>query len=398
MSSLSPFTQLVVLLTGRWAVNGSKPLNNSELGELRRALNGVPDGANALLNGEFDTSLLSIEPQRLSGLLNRGLGVFQSVDKWLAAGIWVVSWADSDYPSRFKQLKHRAPALLFGYGSPNAFSERALAIVGSRNASDARLNSAAEIGRACSDKQITVVSGGARGIDSYAMQAGIVEKGTVVGVLADSLLRESGKKPYRDAIREGRMCLMSEVHPEAKFDVGNAMARNRLAYACADAALVVECDPNRGGTWAGALEALKEGKTVYVLKGAKAERELVERGAIRIDMTFALQPDRLIRSERPSEEVPQTSQVILAIRRLLGNPLRPSEEIRQSLIENPEAFLSDLTQAALSDGIIDQHPLQATPNESPAPKAKKQRLQKPKVGSLFEVLDVDNKVEEVAGG
>jgi predicted Rossmann fold nucleotide-binding protein DprA/Smf involved in DNA uptake len=384
MSSLSPFTQLVVLLTGRWAVNGSKPLNNSELGELRRALNGVPDGANALLKGQFDTSLLTIEPQRLAGLLNRGLGVFQSVDKWLAAGVWVVSWADSDYPSRFKQLKHRAPALLFGYGSPNAFSERALAIVGSRNASDAKLNNAAEIGRACSGEQITVVSGGARGIDSYAMQAGIVGKGTVVGVLADSLLKESGKKPYRDAIRESRMCLMSEVHPEAKFVVGNAMARNRLAYACADAALVVECDPNRGGTWAGALEALKEGKTVYVLRGAKAERELVERGAIRIDMSFALQPHRLILSERPTEEVPQTSQVTQAIRRLLGNPLRPSEELLRAMKEIPETILDDLIQAALSDGIVDPLPQPAAGISSPVAKLKKPSAKQPKESNLFE--------------
>ena len=385
MSSLSPFTQLVVLLTGRWAVNGSKPLNNSELGELRRALNGVPDGATALLNGEFDTSLLSIEPERLAGLLNRGLGVFQSVDKWLAAGIWVVSWADSDYPSRFKQLKHRAPALLFGYGSPNAFSERALAIVGSRNASDARLDSAAEIGRACSDRQITVVSGGARGIDSYAMQAGIVGAGTVVGVLADSLLKESGKKPYRDAIREGRMCLMSEVHPEARFDVGNAMARNRLAYACADAALVVECDPNRGGTWAGALEALKEGKTVYVLKGAKAERELVERGAIRIDMSFALQPERLILSERPQEVVPETLQLAQTIRRLLGNPLRSTEELLETLKLSPEAFLKDIIEAAVSDGIVETGPDRSFGKPKVPSKAKKARAKGPKPVSLFEV-------------
>lgn len=398
MSSLSPFTQLVVLLTGRWAVNGSKPLNNSELGELRRALNAVPDGPIALLNGEFDTSLLAIEPQRLAGLLHRGLGVFQSIDKWLAAGIWVVSWADNDYPSRFKQLKHRAPALLFGYGSPNAFSERALAIVGSRNASDARLYNAAEIGRACSKKQITVVSGGARGIDSYAMQAGIVEKGTVVGVLADSLLKESGKKPYRDAIRERRMCLMSEVHPEAKFDVGNAMARNRLAYACADAALVVECDPNRGGTWAGALEALKEGKTVYVLKGAKAERELVERGAIRIDMTYALQPHRLIRSERPSEEVPQTSQVAQVVRQFLGNPLRSSENLLSSLRETPENLLDILIEAALSDGIVER-PVHVTPDESlPKPKTKKPRVAKPKAGSLFEAPELVDKVDIVNRG
>lgn len=387
MSSLSPFTQLVVLLTGRWAVNGSKPLNNSELGELRRALNEVPDGATALLNGEFDTSLLSIEQQRLAGLLNRGLGVFQSVDKWLAAGIWVVSWADSDYPSRFKQLKHRAPALLFGYGSPNAFSERALAIVGSRNASDARLNFAAEIGRACSDNQITVVSGGARGVDSYAMLAGIVGKGTVVGVLADSLLKESGKRPYRDAIREGRMCLMSEVHPEARFDVGSAMARNRLAYACADAALVVECDPNKGGTWAGALEALKEGKTVYVLKGARAERELVERGAIRVDMSFALKTEQLIRSQRPEEHVPPSPQVLQSVQRFLGNPLRSREELRRMIQEGPEDFLEDLIRAALSDGLVDQPTSAETESDVPARVARRRKKKSPPTTTLFDAME-----------
>jgi predicted Rossmann fold nucleotide-binding protein DprA/Smf involved in DNA uptake len=215
------------------------------------------------------------------------------------------------------------------------------------------------------------------------MQAGIVGKGTVVGVLADSLLKESGKKPYRDAIREGRMCLMSEVHPEANFDVGNAMARNRLAYACADAALVVECDPNRGGTWAGALEALKEGKTVYVLKGAKAERELVERGAIRIDMSFALQPDRLIRSERPEEEVPETAQLAQVVLRFLGNPVRPEIDLLSKLNENPHAFLEELVQAAISDGIVEV----AVSADSITPKPKsKPRAAKPKrqkSGNLF---------------
>ncbi|MBI1333743.1 MAG: hypothetical protein GC165_12795 [Armatimonadetes bacterium] len=398
MSSLTPFTQLVILLTGRWAVNGSKPLSNAELLDLRRTLNSAPGGIEALLEGRFDLSLIPLDHHRLSGLLNRGLGVFQSVDKWLSAGIWIVSWADPDYPSRFKQLKHRAPALLFGYGSPNAFSERALAIVGSRNASDARLNSAAEIGRACSDNQITVVSGGARGVDSYAMLAGIVGSGTVVGVLADSLLKESGKKPYRDAIREGRMCLMSEVHPEARFDVGNAMARNRLAYACADAALVVECEPKRGGTWAGALEALKEGKTVYVLKGARADRELVERGAIRIDMSFAHQPQKLIRSERPIEDIPETSQTTLTLRRLLGNPLRPTEEILTVLRDCPEAFLNELTQAALLDGIVDPQPLQSELAISVPEKAKKSRKKKPEDASLFESPDHNTEIGEANKG
>jgi predicted Rossmann fold nucleotide-binding protein DprA/Smf involved in DNA uptake len=384
MSELTPTTQLAILLSGRWAVTNAKPLSNSEFAEIRRALGPGQNGANALLEGRFDLTQISLDQTRVSELLSRGLGLFQSVDRWMQAGIWIVSWADFSYPERFKQLKQRAPVLLFGYGNPNAFSHQALAIVGSRNASPDRLNMAAEIGRACSASQITVVSGGARGIDSYAMNAGIVGKGTVVGVLADSLLKESGKKLHRDAIREGRMCLMSEVHPEARFEIGNAMARNRLAYACADAALVVECEPNKGGTWAGALEALKEGKAVYVLRGAIAERELTERGAIRIDMSFALNPSKLIRSERPPIEVPQTVRIVETIQRLLGNPTRTTSELTKYFEANAAVVVEQLMDAALSDGLVEKFVAEKGLSPKSENPRKKQR-KKPQTEKLFDV-------------
>lgn len=261
-----------------------------------------PNGkAEALLSRTIPHDVPGLDPDRLSALMDRGLGVFHQLERWIKAGIWVVSWADPDYPARFKQLKNRAPMLLYGCGNPHVFEESALACVGSRNASPDRLALAAQVGRACSDSGITLVSGGAKGVDSYAMAGALVGSGRSVGVLADSLLRESSKKPYRDALLDGRLCLMSEVHPEARFEVGNAMARNRLAYACADAALVVECEPNKGGTWAGAMEALKEGKVVYVVKGALAEAHLVERGAHSVTEHFACHPERLIKRERPAQ-------------------------------------------------------------------------------------------------
>ncbi|HZH97392.1 MAG TPA: DNA-processing protein DprA, partial [Fimbriimonadaceae bacterium] len=180
-----------------------------------------------------------------------------------------------------------------------------------------------------------------------------VGTGTVVGVLAESLLKEAGRKDYREAIMEGRMCLMSEVHPEARFDVGNAMARNRLAYACADAALVVECDPHKGGTWAGAMDALKEGKAVYVIQGAKAERELSKHGAIRVPLTFALEPEKLIARERPEAPVPVVQHLVTAVRETFGNPARPRDELVSLVREQPEAFVDKLMAAAISDGIIE---------------------------------------------
>jgi hypothetical protein len=254
-----------------------------------------------------------LDAARISALLQRELGVFQAVERWRQAGIWIRSWKDPGYPEQFKPLKHRAPVLLFGYGEPNAFTGRSLAIVGSRDASAERLDFAAQIGRSCAKGKITVVSGGAAGVDSAAMKAGMDSGGTVVGVLADSLLKRSGETTYRTGIMERRLCLMSEAHPEARFDVGNAMARNRMAYACAQAALVVECEAGRGGTWNGANEAIRENKPVFVLRGARAERELCELGARVLDLDQALYPQRLI---EPGA-APQVSRVALAAGEML---------------------------------------------------------------------------------
>ncbi|OPY93454.1 MAG: Sugar-specific transcriptional regulator TrmB [Syntrophaceae bacterium PtaU1.Bin231] len=55
---------------------------------------------------------------------------------------------------------------------------------------------------------------------------------------------------------EGQLVLISPYDPAAGFNVGHAMQRNKLIYALADAALVVNADYNKGGTWAGAAEQL----------------------------------------------------------------------------------------------------------------------------------------------
>ena len=51
--------------------------------------------------------------------------------------------------------------------------------------------------------------------------------------------------------------LISPYNPDARFKVGNAMARNKYIYALADFALVVASKYHKGGTWTGAREELK---------------------------------------------------------------------------------------------------------------------------------------------
>jgi len=85
-------------------------------------------------------------------------------------------------------------------------------------------------------------------------------------VLADSLLKTAMNREHRDRILDGQLTLVSPYDPNAGFNVGNAMQRNKLIYALSSAALVVNTDINKGGTWAGAVEQLDKLKLtpVYV--------------------------------------------------------------------------------------------------------------------------------------
>ena len=103
----------------------------------------------------------------------------------------------------------------------------------------------------------SVVSGGARGVDESAMLGAHDKDGAVIGVLADGLLQAATSARFRPGLMSRNLVLVSPFNPEAGFDVGNAMARNKYVYCLADAAVVVATGKDRGGTWAGAVEALK---------------------------------------------------------------------------------------------------------------------------------------------
>ena len=92
------------------------------------------------------------------------------------------------------------------------------------------------------------------------MEAG----GVVYGVLSDSLEKTVMNRENRDSIINHRLVLISPYDPNAGFLVGNAMQRNKFIYSLANAALVVNSDFEKGGTWAGAKEQLDKFKLIPI--------------------------------------------------------------------------------------------------------------------------------------
>ena len=264
-AGLSPNTQAILLLTAPLVIGRSKPsvnpLTAGEYGRLARRLRELHREPAHLLEPDADSLVeecrITLDPGQLQGLLGRGFLLAQAVERWRSRAIWVVSRADAQYPQRLKKrLKDGAPPVLYGCGDASILNTGGLAVVGSRHVNETLIAYTEDVGRLTAASRHAVISGGARGIDQAAMGGALAAGGNVVGVMADGLEKAAVRREYREALMGGRLALICPYDPAARFHVGHAMQRNKLIYALADAALVVNSDDRKGGTWAGASEQL----------------------------------------------------------------------------------------------------------------------------------------------
>jgi predicted Rossmann fold nucleotide-binding protein DprA/Smf involved in DNA uptake len=291
-------TSLAALLLCQRLVDtpAATPLKSSEYWKL---LDDVGDPAVLLgLDAAAITRTFGVDAamaERLVRLLDVATSFAFQLDAAEQSGLRLIAAVDEDYPQvLISRLGWNAPPLLYVVGDPSLLSSDLLAIVGSREVGAA----AAEVARTAAveavKQQFGVVSGAAKGVDRLAMGAALDAGGTAVGVLADSLVRMTRDPDVRRAVSDGRLCLCTPYKPTAGFSVGNAMARNKLIYGLSRAALVVAADAEKGGTWAGAIEALRRSTTpVLVWAGAGAATGntlLAKRGAPTLEAVSDLFP------------------------------------------------------------------------------------------------------------
>jgi predicted Rossmann fold nucleotide-binding protein DprA/Smf involved in DNA uptake len=281
-----PDGELAALLLSQRLVDvGAEPLKASEFWALTEWM---PDPA-VLLSCRVEDlrQIAEIDEQAAARLVER-VGAATTfafaLEDAEATGLRMVSGLSPDYPIALRQrLGRSAPPVLYVLGDLDLLSSEGLGIVGSRAVSDSGATFAKGAAALVVAAGLTVFSGGAKGVDRLAMNAALDGDGQVVGVVADSLLRTGRDPEVRRAIADGGLCLCTPYKPSAGFTVANAMGRNKLIYALSQATLVVECEEGRGGTWAGAVEALRGG-TAPVLSwvgphASAGNRALVAHGA-----------------------------------------------------------------------------------------------------------------------
>ncbi len=285
-------SQAILMLTASFGKSEdklSKPLSTKEWSRFALWLRDHELSPADLLKADLTAQLEAwVDPKipaaRISQLLNRGAALGLAVEKWQRAGLWILTRSDQDYPRRLKgKLGVEAPPVLIGCGNKRLLGQGGVAIVGSRNASPDDLAFTKSLGEAASDFGKSVISGGARGVDITAMEASLKRDGTSVGVLADSLLRSATSSRFRKYLSSGSLVLVTPFNPEAPFNVGHAMARNKYVYCLSDFCVVVDSAFDKGGTWTGAIENQKNGWVPLFVKPkpdpASGNYKLIEKGA-----------------------------------------------------------------------------------------------------------------------
>ena len=163
------------------------------------------------------------------------------------AGVTAVTWNDSGYPSRLKEIAD-PPAVLFYKGTLLASDDRSVAIVGTRSPTTYGREAAAVLSRGLAQAGLTVVSGLALGIDGVAHRTALESGGRTIAVLAGGLDRVYPRDHtflFQQIQEQG--AVVSEQALGVRPDSRSFPRRNRLISGLSLGSVVIEAAEGSGG-------------------------------------------------------------------------------------------------------------------------------------------------------
>ena len=174
---------------------------------------------------------------------------------------------DDDFPMRLKEGL-TPPPVLFVRGNADLLRQASVGIVGSRHATPQAMRISADFGRALSERNITVISGMAAGIDTAAHHGALQGAGSTIAVWGtgiDRIYPQSNQKLAYQIAEQG--AIVSEFPLGTRPLAGNFPRRNRLIAGLAQAVLVVEAALESGSLITARL-AGEMGREVMAIPGS----------------------------------------------------------------------------------------------------------------------------------
>lgn len=177
----------------------------------------------------------------------------------------IITENDEKYPKKLHEIKNH-PKKLHAMGNFDLLNKNAIAIVGSRDCNKYGIQQARRFAGYLSQKNLCIVSGLARGIDTIAHEHSMKNKGRTIAVIASGfkhIYPKENQKLFDDILKNDGL-IISEWEPNIKVDMQRFPRRNRIISGMTAGTLVIQ-SKYRSGSNITAHSAMKQGREVFCI-------------------------------------------------------------------------------------------------------------------------------------
>ena len=288
-------------------------------------------------------------------------GELRRIDQF---GANIVTTDDSEYPALLRQI-YDPPLVLYVRGTLRPEDAYAIAMVGTRQSTLYGRQTAERLARQLAASGVTVVSGGARGIDSASHEGALQSGGRTIAVLGtglDIVYPAENVKLYQRIAEQG--ALITQFPFGRKGDKQSFPIRNRIVAGMTQGTAVVEAN-RASGALITANFAAEYGRTVYAVPGrvdsprSAGCHDLIKDGAQLCESAEDVLTEfahlQAIEPEEPEIPMPTLSHPEQQVFHVLTHEeMQQDEIIRRS--ELPAAQVSVILLQLEMKKLVQQHP------------------------------------------
>ncbi|MGB9839438.1 DNA-processing protein DprA [Thermovenabulum sp.] len=208
----------------------------------------------------------------------------KEIEKAEKKGCTIITIDDKDYPQLLKEI-YDPPLVIYVKGKKELLKKESIAIVGTRKPTEYGKKVAEELAAKLAKRNLNIISGLAKGIDSFAHKGALKVEGSTVAVLGtgiDIIYPPENNKLFQEIAEKGAIITSFPVGTEPL--PYNFPARNRIISGLSLGVVVVEAG-ERSGALITADFALEQGREVFAVPGmiyspmSKGPHKLIKQGA-----------------------------------------------------------------------------------------------------------------------
>lgn len=283
-------------------------------------------------------------------------------------GVRILTLADEAYPPALRNIPD-PPRVLYVRGEIHPQDAVSVGVVGSRRCTHYGQEQAGRFGQLFGRAGLTVISGGARGIDTAAHRGALAAGGRTIAVMGCGLANTyppENRRFFDEIVSAGAGALVSELPLRTAVMSGNFPTRNRIIAGMSLGTLVIEA-ARRSGSLITARVTAEQGRTVFALPGrvdsplSQGTNELIRNGAILVqNLNDVLEhlgqvgevleaEERAARTQTMPTGLDETEQQLF--RALEAGPMRLDELADKTHLET-QTIASAMTMMVLKGAIV----------------------------------------------